>query len=108
MCAPKAKSLVAAMLVALGLLSHGDPLAAQAPRVDGRGDPLPEGAVARIGTARWRTFESSLQFTADGRYAVTVGVGPMDSDPTRLIDAATGLLRKAQIAYISTIESSVS
>ncbi len=44
MFAPKANSLAAAVLVALGVFSHAGPIAAQEPakrpRVDGRGDLL--------------------------------------------------------------------
>src|SRR5262245_14846098 len=37
---------------------------------DQRGDPLHGGAIARIGTARWRIAECPLHFTSDGRLAV--------------------------------------
>src|SRR5438093_708730 len=54
------------------------------PRVDLHGDPLPDGAVARLSTTRWRLHESPLTFSPDGRYALVVG------ETTRLVDAATG------------------
>jgi WD40 repeat protein len=46
------------------------------PRVDLAGDPLPEGAVSRLGTRRWRTPGRvwSLAFARDGR-TLLVGAG---------------------------------
>jgi WD40 repeat protein len=61
------------------------------PRTDLHGDPLPVGAVARIGTVRWRTSSAlgTLAFSSDGRYLAASG------DPTLLFDAASGrLVRK--------------
>lgn len=59
---------------------------------DQRGDPLPEGAIARIGTARWRTGENPLLFTSDGRLAI------VDATKPGLIDAKTGkLLRQFDV-----------
>jgi WD40 repeat protein len=55
-------------------------------RVDAFGDSLPEGAVARIGTTRWRIGGSHLVFSRDGRYLIACGM------PTRLIDPGTGLV----------------
>ena len=57
---------------------------AKKPRLDGRGDPLPPGALARLGTQRWRIGESPLLFTSDGRRAIAVGYR------LRLIDVTTG------------------
>src|SRR5436305_14124595 len=54
------------------------------PRVDLYGDPLPDGAVARLGSTRWRLHESPLAFSPDGRYAIASG------EKTRLVDATTG------------------
>jgi WD40 repeat protein len=53
-------------------------------------DPLPPGAVCRVGTVRLRAPEwmSSLAFTPDGKLLVTAGHGPR----LRVWDAATGLL----------------
>jgi len=53
-------------------------------RVDQFGDPLPNGAVARLGTTRWQLHESWLAFSPNGRYAIAAG------HTTRLIDAVTG------------------
>jgi RNA polymerase sigma factor (sigma-70 family) len=56
-------------------------------RVDLFGDPLPEGAVARIGTTRFRHggYIYSLAITADGNRVLSYG-----SDSIHVWDAATG------------------
>ncbi len=56
-------------------------------RVDGHGDPLPAGAIARLGTLRFRHGGNIVlvTFTPDGKRLVTQG-----SDGVRLWDAATG------------------
>jgi WD40 repeat protein len=53
-------------------------------RVDQYGDPLPDRAVLRIGTTRWRLHESPLVFAPNGRHAIACG------ETTRLVDAVTG------------------
>src|SRR5262249_54485673 len=40
---------------------------------DLHGDPLPKGAVARIGTIRWRHEADRLLFSADGKYVASSG-----------------------------------
>lgn len=65
------------------LLSSISPDAAAQP-ADLHGDPLPGGAIARIGTARWRIAECPLLFTSDGKLAVA------DCAKPGLIDAASG------------------
>lgn len=59
------------------------------PRVDWQGDPLPDGAVARMVSSRLRHPGSvrTLAFSADGRSIVSGG------NDLRLWDAATGKLR---------------
>jgi RNA polymerase sigma factor (sigma-70 family) len=56
-------------------------------RVDRFDDPLPEGAVARIGTTRFRhgAYIHSLTFTADGKQLLSHAF-----DGVRVWDAATG------------------
>jgi RNA polymerase sigma factor (sigma-70 family) len=100
--------LGAVLLVGLGLLVAGagawahhalapppsqarppDAPAAAAVRRDLHGDPLPPGALARLGTLRQRAADSHLAVTPDGREVVAVG-----PDLTvRRFDAQTGELR---------------
>jgi WD40 repeat protein len=106
MTAAKLK-LAAALLLAVGVLAaSADFLARQATppqtaggavkpgpgvrpsvRGDRHGDPLPEEAIARLGTARLRhgDFIEFLRFTPDGKTLVSQGV-----DGVRVWDAATG------------------
>src|SRR5215469_12758015 len=59
--------------------------------VDRYGDPLPPGAVARLGTVRYRFGGSSAAFLPDGRTVVSV----RDGSAIYLWDARTGrLLRR--------------
>jgi RNA polymerase sigma factor (sigma-70 family) len=57
-------------------------------RTDRFGDPLPPGALVRLGTVRLRhmTGMHSLAFTRDGKGLITAG----QRDPARLWDTATG------------------
>jgi RNA polymerase sigma factor (sigma-70 family) len=70
----------------------GDRPAIPAVRRDLHGDPLPPGALARLGTLRQRAAESHLAVTPDGKEVVAVG-----PDLTvRRFDAQTGELRTTQ------------
>jgi RNA polymerase sigma factor (sigma-70 family) len=57
------------------------------PRADRHGDPLPEGAVARLGTVRFNHGDglSALYFTPDGKTILSEGNGSL-----RFWDAVTG------------------
>ncbi|MGH7172634.1 MAG: sigma-70 family RNA polymerase sigma factor [Gemmataceae bacterium] len=57
-------------------------------RMDRHGDPLPDGAITRLGTVRWRhgDFVHALAYSPDGKRIVTTGVGRA----LVLWDAATG------------------
>jgi WD40 repeat protein len=61
---------VACILAGLPLL----PARAADPRTDAHGDPLPDGAVARLGSNRWRTGSSIAlsAFLPDGKSLLTV------------------------------------
>jgi WD40 repeat protein len=76
---------------------ESEPSAAEGPtqdrdksaRTDRYGDPLPPGALARLGTVRLRHAEGvhSLAFTRDGKGLITAGG---KKEPIRLWDVATG------------------
>jgi RNA polymerase sigma factor (sigma-70 family) len=65
------------------------------PRTDAYGDPLPPGALARLGTLRFRHVPgvSFLAFTADGKTIVYGGGGGVDNG-IRMVDARTGEQRR--------------
>src|SRR5687768_248877 len=58
-------TLILGMAAAQAAVAQGKPLT----RTDARGDPLPAGALARLGTQRWR-IQGPLLFCSDGRFAV--------------------------------------
>jgi WD40 repeat protein len=62
------------------------PVQDKPPRLDEHGDPLPDGAIARIGTTRFRhNGMELLGFTPDGKALMYLGSGAI-----HFMDAATG------------------
>src|SRR5205085_1419420 len=61
-------------------------------RADRFGDPLPAGALARLGTSRHRAAGAHVAVTPDGKTVVTVG----DDLVVRSFDAATGDTRETR------------
>jgi WD40 repeat protein len=75
-------------LAVVGALLLAAPLPADPPRPDAHGDPLPPGAVARLGTTRLRHADSltHVVYSPDGKLLAT-----LSRDRTlRVWDAATG------------------
>src|SRR5262245_18587624 len=62
------------------------------PRTDRFGDPLPAGALARLGTARHRAAGAHVAVTPDGKTVVTAG----NDLVVRTFDAATGNTRETR------------
>ena len=83
-----ARSLSAVLLAAL--LASASPAADEAPRTDLYGDPLPPGAVARLGTSRWRAgcATTVLVYSPNGDLVASAG----RDRAVRLWEAATGRL----------------
>ncbi len=69
-----------AMLAAVGLA------AATLHAADLHGDPLPAGALTRLGTVRFRAPSASVAYTADGKLLAAGG----SDNKIRLLDPATG------------------
>src|SRR5215472_1200268 len=69
------------------------PALGAAPRVDRHGDPLPDGATARLGTIRQRVAASQIAFSADGRTLITAAGGRTLAH----WNAATGRMREHRL-----------
>src|SRR6516162_4235619 len=74
-------------LAALALLPFLSPAAAGEPRTDRSGDPLPDGAIARLGTVRWRHpgEATAMMFSPNGKILAATCRGGL-----LLWDTATG------------------
>jgi RNA polymerase sigma factor (sigma-70 family) len=61
----------------LGVASNADapPVVGGLLRLDGDGDPLPRGAILRLGSARFRGEYGAAVFSPDGRILTTLGYG---------------------------------
>jgi WD40 repeat protein len=59
------------------------------PKRDRHGDPLPEGAIARLGTVQAHPFCKTVAFSADGRSIITTG-----ETAVRHWDLATGRVQR--------------
>jgi WD40 repeat protein len=92
------RQAIAGLVLVLGVLADGPvsardepttPPEGQTARLDLHGDPLPAGAVARLGTRRWwhgRDHDCPLAFTRDGKCLASCDAGKA----VRFLDAATG------------------
>ena len=66
------------------------------PRTDLYGDPLPPGAVMRLGTIRLRHVGSEVAFSKDGKQLISCG----NDGEVRVWDVADGkLLRRTRLAW---------
>ncbi len=77
------------------------------PRVDPLGDPLPEGAIARLGTTRMRHFHppgrycwgiGSIAWSPDGKTIATTTCDDKTGVEARIWSASTGKARSLQVA----------
>ncbi len=88
---PLGRLLLVLLLTLAALPARSEPPADKKPtvRLDHYGDPLPEGAIARLGTVRLRHARSrvsGINFVADSKTFIALG----NMGEVRLWDAATG------------------
>ena len=93
---------LAALLASLTSVHGAD---AKTPRTDLYGDPLPPGAVARLGTVRLRHADADLAFSKNGKQLLSFG---RDGE-LRVWDVATGeLVRRKRLANAYSREAALS
>jgi WD40 repeat protein len=82
-------ALVGAILLTF---PHPSPAQDRAAGVDRHGDPLPQGAIARIGTLRFRQASAaySVAFSPDGRFIAVGGSAMPSNSTTTIFEARTG------------------
>jgi WD40 repeat protein len=73
--------------IVIASLGIANAVAAETPLTDGLGDPLPPGAIMRLGTTRWRPggYVSEMAFSPDGTRLVSWSTGALT-----IWDADTG------------------
>src|SRR5262249_22053877 len=72
----------------------------RAKRTDRYGDPLPPGAVARLGTARLRHGYAKVTFSKDGKRLISLG----SDGEVRVWEAASGkLVRRKRLRSFGTV-----
>jgi WD40 repeat protein len=85
-----------ALFAAFVLLADAGASHGEGAKTDLYGDPLPPGAVARLGTMRLRHAQADVVFSKDGKRLISCGCG----GEVRTWDAATGkLLRRQKLAW---------
>jgi WD40 repeat protein len=85
-----------AMFAAFVLLADAGASHGEGAKTDLYGDPLPPGAVARLGTMRLRHAQADVVFSKDGKRLISCGCG----GEVRIWDTATGkLLRRQRLAW---------
>src|SRR5204863_10094040 len=91
------------LLLACVCLSVPALAVAQPPRLDLHGDQLPEGALARLGTLRWRsdTGYTALAYSPDGK-VLACATG---DHVIRLLDADSGKELRALPGHTATVFS---
>lgn len=77
---------------ALLLVAAVSPVAADKPRTDVYGDPLPKGAIARLGSIRFQhgAYVRGLAFSPDGSKLASIGYASQGTDGVVLWDSKTG------------------
>src|SRR5204863_9367180 len=79
--------------------------AAKTPRLDVNGDPLPDGAIARLGTSRFQPpaspFVRAIALSPDGKTVATATHDDKEGTRIDFMDTSTGKsLRKLKLADI--------